>query len=596
MGKLLDHKLSELGAKRFYSTGYADDGTGMDKVVEPWIENLWGSLTKFLVDYVAPESADEADTENDQAAEVTEVYMPKGLPRELPAYLSCDVKEKICPEKCNLANMYGECKYATAGGDGYAKPCPITSIKWMTNRGMSLVEREDGVEVKRVAEVSVDVSELNVKYKVGDVFGFVPKNDALEVDLILKRLELNGDTPFSLSLLQGTKKRGAAIPAMLPKEMTYRGYFLNFADIRSQLKKTMLRLFADFATDLKEKNELLLVSSREGSEEYEIKIRENLPSLLDLLLTYRSVNIPFVRLVENLPTITPRYYSATSTPLAGKEIVSFVFSVSEYESCMPVNGIESLNVFLESGKEKSFATSKRRGLCTGFFEDVFDHCIGPQKMNQKENSLSQDNNEGANTLESELKGLKLSTSNPRKTFAGKEVLVFHKKTNDFNLPHSNETPLLLIGPGTGVAPFIGFLRERQIAKLNGCKSGSITLIYGCRYDEFDFLYKDELNEYLESGVLTKLYVAFSRKGTNVGGIEGKYVQCIISKLGEDILRLMNEEQGSIYLCGDAKGMAVSVELALAHLICDADPSKTIAQGKEEVLNWSIQNRFKKDIW
>ena len=98
-----------------------------------------------------------------------------------------------------------------------------------------------------------------------------------------------------------------------------------------------------------------------------------------------------------------------------------------------------------------------------------------------------------------------------------------RPNNGFKLPPSVETPLILIGPGTGVAPFIGFLshREELLRRSPSEKYGTVWLLFGCRAKDQDYLYKSQLEGWHSSGILTRLLVCFSRQSE---ALQAKYVQ------------------------------------------------------------------------
>ena len=83
------------------------------------------------------------------------------------------------------------------------------------------------------------------------------------------------------------------------------------------------------------------------------------------------------------------------------------------------------------------------------------------------------------------------------------------RRSQFRLPNRVQTPVIMVGPGTGVAPFRGFVQERALQKEQGKPVGETHLYFGCRNKEKDFIYREELEKYVEDGVLT-LHTAFSR--------------------------------------------------------------------------------------
>ena len=119
--------------------------------------------------------------------------------------------------------------------------------------------------------------------------------------------------------------------------------------------------------------------------------------------------------------------------------------------------------------------------------------------------------------------------------------------------------MIMIGPGTGLAPFRGFLQERAALKQRGVPVGESLLFFGCRDPLQDFLYEEELRAFEASGI-TRLHCAFSR----APGQEKVYVQQAIRAQGDEVWRLLQQE-AVIFVCGDASRMAPDVRRAFGEL-------------------------------
>ncbi len=103
--------------------------------------------------------------------------------------------------------------------------------------------------------------------------------------------------------------------------------------------------------------------------------------------------------------------------------------------------------------------------------------------------------------------------------------------------------MIFIGPGTGLAPFRGFIQERHYFKTQGKPVGETILYYGCRNRVEDYLYEEELRYFVDEKVL-ELHVAFSRdQGEKI------YVTHLLKKDGERIWKLIKDDNASVYVCG-----------------------------------------------
>ncbi|HJZ21246.1 MAG TPA: NADPH--cytochrome reductase, partial [Bradyrhizobium sp.] len=158
----------------------------------------------------------------------------------------------------------------------------------------------------------------------------------------------------------------------------------------------------------------------------------------------------------------------------------------------------------------------------------------------------------------------------------------------FRLPDDPSIPIIMIGPGTGLAPFRGFLQERAALKAKGATLGPAMLFFGCRHPEQDFIYADELRSFAAEGI-TELHTAFSRA-------EGPktYVQHLVAAQGERIWSLLG--QGAIvYVCGDGSKMEPDVKAALVAIYRDR-ANADAAAGLRWIEDLGSKNRYVLDVW
>ena len=168
---------------------------------------------------------------------------------------------------------------------------------------------------------------------------------------------------------------------------------------------------------------------------------------------------------------------------------------------------------------------------------------------------------------------------------GASVKVFVEHNDNFRLPADTNTPVLMVGPGTGIAPFRAFLQEREASEAQGDN----WLFFGNPHFTQDFLYQVELQGYLKTGVLSKLDVAFSRDQA-----EKVYVQDKLRKSGAEVYAWL-EKGAHFYVCGDANRMAKDVHQALLDIVQEfGGKSEEDAQAYlKELRN---QNRYQKDVY
>jgi sulfite reductase (NADPH) flavoprotein alpha-component len=163
--------------------------------------------------------------------------------------------------------------------------------------------------------------------------------------------------------------------------------------------------------------------------------------------------------------------------------------------------------------------------------------------------------------------------------------IFVHSNKSFRLPTDPNTPIIMVGPGTGIAPFRGFLQERA---LSGA-AGKNWLFFGCQRAKCDFLYRDELMDYQSRGVLNRLDAAFSRDQP-----QKIYVQNLIQQHAAELWSWLSDG-ASLYVCGDAARMAKDVDVALHETAVRAGGLST-----EQAVEWvgmlRQQKRYLRDVY
>jgi sulfite reductase (NADPH) flavoprotein alpha-component len=168
---------------------------------------------------------------------------------------------------------------------------------------------------------------------------------------------------------------------------------------------------------------------------------------------------------------------------------------------------------------------------------------------------------------------------------GEKLKVFVEQNNNFRLPQHDDTPVIMIGPGTGIAPFRAFLQERDARGANGKN----WLFFGNPHFTQDFLYQLELQNYLKRGVLTKLNVAFSRDQA-----QKVYVQDKLRQYGSEVWQWL-QNGAHLYICGDANRMAKDVQQALIDIVQQYG-GKTAEQAQTYLDELRVAKRYQKDVY
>ncbi|MGD7061120.1 assimilatory sulfite reductase (NADPH) flavoprotein subunit [Bacillus altitudinis] len=168
---------------------------------------------------------------------------------------------------------------------------------------------------------------------------------------------------------------------------------------------------------------------------------------------------------------------------------------------------------------------------------------------------------------------------------GDTLPVYIQHNQNFKLPQDPDAPIIMVGPGTGIAPFRSFMQEREEMGANG-KSW---LFFGDQHFVTDFLYQTEWQKWLKDGVLTKMDVAFSRDTE-----EKVYVQHQMKKQSKELFEWL--EQGAyVYICGDEKHMAHDVHNTLLSIIQE-EGAMSKEKGESYLANLQQQKRYQRDVY
>ncbi|MFQ2061880.1 assimilatory sulfite reductase (NADPH) flavoprotein subunit [Aeromonas veronii] len=166
-----------------------------------------------------------------------------------------------------------------------------------------------------------------------------------------------------------------------------------------------------------------------------------------------------------------------------------------------------------------------------------------------------------------------------------EVRVFVEHNDNFRLPQNPDTPVIMVGPGTGIAPFRAFMQEREAQGAEGKN----WLFFGNPHFTQDFLYQVEWQRYMKSGLLSKISLAFSRDQANK-----IYVQDRLREAGQELYQWL-EAGAHFYVCGDANKMAKDVQEALLDVIAEHG-HKSREEAEEYLSELRRAKRYQRDVY
>jgi NADPH-ferrihemoprotein reductase len=169
-------------------------------------------------------------------------------------------------------------------------------------------------------------------------------------------------------------------------------------------------------------------------------------------------------------------------------------------------------------------------------------------------------------------------------------LPFFIRKSTLRLPADPGNAVVMVGPGTGLAPFRGFLQHRRALRSAGAALGPALLFFGCRDPEKDYIYREELEAARDDGVLTLLSTAFSRVSN-----KKCYVQHRLLEERCAVFGALQSAGGTLFVCGDAKNMAKDVHKAV-HDIAIRCNGCTGTEAEAWVAELQHSGRYVQDVW
>ena len=312
-----------------------------------------------------------------------------------------------------------------------------------------------------------------------------------------------------------------------PMPITVRECLTRYLDLTSAPHRSDLKLLSLYAKDAVDRRALQRLSSKEGKADYKEKIVNSYTGLVELLKLCPSLEIPLEHLISLCHFTLPRFYTISSSNAVYPDSIHLTVAVT---------------------REKRADGTTFDGVCSTHIA----------------NSSTQ--------------------------LHDQSLLRVFVRPSTFRLPKDPSTPIIMIGPGTGVAPMRSLLQQRRHQQLVEKKTaGRNVLYFGCKQKDQDFLYEEELKRYQEEGILTELHLAFSRQST-----KKVYVQHLLKEQAVATWKMLNENGAYLYVCGGVK-MGHDVTETLKE-IASEQGEMSFDQAASFVSQLSNQGRFIQELW
>lgn len=537
MGKYFDTTFEQLGAQRIHPLGLGDDNDDIESDFEKWKDALWATLKQR---YLSDDSeallrlARNIETSNNIENNHDLPDCEYSIQWHSSSHDANDKQNQnnIQATNFSLDHVHGSSKHYFTAID-----CPVSTVREL----LSTTTQDSS---RSTVHVELDITNLHsqLSYETADNLGVLPCNNETVVESVAKSLGYDLNAVFSLrkNVPRNIKDNHNNHQAEnnhecsssgggdpFPMPLTVRECLKRYLDLTSAPRRSDLKLLSLYATDPIDRKALQRWSSKDGKTEYKEKIVDSYRGMVDILHQCPSLQIPLEHLISICRFTLPRFYTISSCPLVFPDSIHLTVAVTQAQ--------------------------RKDGT---LFEGVCSSYIAKSQQPNRH----------------------------------KVVRVF-TRPSAFRLPNDTSKPIIMIGPGTGIAPMRALLQQRRHQQLVQKKTvGRNVLYFGCHRKEQDYLYQDEMQRYLDEGILTELHVAFSRQDPH----QKIYVQHLLQEQASSTWNLIDRDGAYLYVCGGVH-MGHDVAETLKDIIC-THGQLSLDQAHSYLSQLSRQGRYVQELW
>ena len=608
MGKLVDSHMERLGATRMHPYGEGDDDANLEDDFDEWRQDLWKSVRQNVF------GDDGGDEENSpDGADVASLLAP---PQELQFRTMRVSAPAVARDGGTKARHLAWDALALRRELKLPAPPEGVSIDMVTRQYYSMVPvrvmvneelRQEPSDGNSTRHIELDLKGTGLRYDTADNLSVLPANDSNTVEAVCRWMDWDPDEWILMEPVDGIPGEGeegeeaggassttqgsptaarargnsrgstgdgtsarprqnsSQRPAMppFPTPCTVRAALSWFCDLEGAPPKAFVAQLAHFANKSDEQLRLATLASPQGRAEWNAWGHVPRRSVWEVLQAFPSCRPSLGAFLELCPRLRPRDYTIASSAKVYPDKVHLAVSVVDDPkpaAVAPLDGGFKLAPVVSEAE----GSRRLRGVCSQHMARTV-----PPPTDQT--------------------GQRLDGPDQGGSRPPWPVLWATVRSSTFSLPRDTAKPVLLVGPGTGIAPMRAFLQERRWQREQGLPVGRTILFFGCRNPAQDYIYRDELQSYVDDGTLTKLHTAFSR--TQAHKI---YVQNRLVEAGAEVWPLLTQEGACVYVCG-ATRMGHDVQDAFSH-VAREQGGMTREAGLEFVRRLEREGRYIQELW